>query len=142
MVELKNGVLRPEELKKFREEGGMTLTVTLTTDAEGVYKSLTSRDLKTPAEKTLLGHVCWIRELLQLRLIESLQWCDTRAMTADGHTKGSVDRELLIRVMQGQQRYVHDIKIYTPYRDGSKTWSGTSRDAAGKPGGSSGTRTP
>jgi len=46
------------EFKRCREEGGLAIKVVLTIDAEGVHKSLTSRDLKTPAEKTLLGHVC------------------------------------------------------------------------------------
>ena len=116
LVELKHGVLKPEELKAYREHGGMKLTVFLTTDAESVFKSLTSRDLKTPAEKTLLGHVSWIRELLQLRLIESIQWCDTRDMTADGHTKGCIDRKLLLEVMVGQQAYQHEVKSYTQHR--------------------------
>ena len=102
--------------KGYREKGGLALKVLLTIDAESVYKSLTSRDLKTPTEKTLLGHVCWIRELLQLRLIESLQWCDTRDMTADGHTKGCIERHLLLEAMNGNQVYKHDVKKYTPYR--------------------------
>jgi chaperone required for assembly of F1-ATPase len=115
-VELKQGVLRTEELKKYREEGGLALKVTLTLDAESVYKSLSGRDLKTPAEKTLLGHVCWLRELLQLRLIEVLQWCDTRDMTADGHTKGCIDRQTLLEVMKGHQSYKHEVKKYIPHR--------------------------
>ena len=116
LIELRDGILKPEELKSYREYGGFAWKVILTTDAESVYKSLTCRDLKTPAEKTLLGQVMWIRELLQLGLIESLQWCDTRDMVADGHTKGSIDRELLLDLMNGIQKYRHDVKKYTPYR--------------------------
>ena len=88
----------------------------MTTDAESVFKSLTSRDLKTPAEKTLLGHVCWIRECLQLGLLEAIQWCDTRDMTADGHTKGCIDRQLLLDAMQGRQLFKHDVKLFRPHR--------------------------
>jgi len=116
LAELKQGVLTPAELKKYREVGGLIIHVSLTTDAESVYKSVTSRDLKTPTEKTLLGHVCWLRELLQLRLIETIQWCDTRDMTADGHTKGSIDRQLLLEVMSGKQQYRHEVKRYSPHR--------------------------
>ena len=36
-------------------------------------------------------------------------------MTADGHIKGSVDRTLLLQLMQGHQQYKHDIKRYTPH---------------------------
>lgn len=116
LVELRDGVVRPEQLKRYREEGGLALKVVLTIDAESVYKSLTSRDLKTPAERTLLGHVCFIRELLQLGLIDSIQWCDTRDMVADGHTKGSIDRQLLLDLMKGQQEYKYDVKKYVPHR--------------------------
>ena len=52
--EIKQGMLNPEQLKRLREVGVMDripgngesqLRVTLTTDAESVYKSLSSRDL-------------------------------------------------------------------------------------------------
>lgn len=48
--ELHAGVLTPAELKHIREHGGLTITVTLTSDAESVYKSLTSKDLHVPTE--------------------------------------------------------------------------------------------
>ena len=35
------------EFKRCREEGGLAIKVVLMIDAEGVYKSLTSCDLKT-----------------------------------------------------------------------------------------------
>ena len=59
LVKLKFGVLRLERLKLYREDGGLALTAVLTTDAGFVFKPITSRDLKTPAEKTLLAHVAW-----------------------------------------------------------------------------------
>ena len=101
--ELKHGVLTSEQLKNIREQGGLAILVTLTVDAESVYKSLTSRDLKILAEKSLLGHIKWIREHLHLGIIERVQWCDTRDMTSDDHTKGSIDRKLLLEVMSGKQ---------------------------------------
>ena len=79
--------------------------VALAIDAEGVYKSLTSRDLKTPAEKTLLGHVAWIREMIQKGIIRRLQWCDARDIIADGRTKGSIDRAGLLKLMRGELSY-------------------------------------
>ena len=114
--ELTSNVLKPEELKQLRERGGLGLDVTLTVDAESVFKSLTSKDLKTPTEKTLLGHISWLRELLDLGLIDKVCWCDTRDMTADGHTKGSISRDLLLKLMDGVQTYDYDVKVYTPYR--------------------------
>ena len=114
--EIKKGILTPNQLKRVRERGGLCLKTSLTTDAESVYKSLTSRDLKIPTEKTLLGHVAWIRELLSLGILTNVQWCDTRDMAADGHTKGSIDRDLLLKLMIGQQKYLYDIKSHTPHR--------------------------
>ena len=114
--ELKQGVLPAETLLRIREEGGLCIIVTLATDAESVYKSLTSRDLKIPSERTLLGHVKWIRQHLHLGLIKAIQWCDTRDMTSDGHTKGSVDRKLLLEVMDGRQHFRFDVKKYTPHK--------------------------
>ena len=122
---MREGVLTPEQLKSIREQGGLALEVTLTTDAESVYKSLTSRDLSVPTERTLLGHVSWIRELLQLGIVKTIRWCDTRDMTADGHTKGCIDRKLLLQVMSGMQKFQHAVKEHTPRHHGAKT---TTRD--------------
>ena len=123
--EIKQGMLNPVQLKRLREEGVVDrvpgngesqLRVTLTTDAESVYKSLSSRDLKVPTERTMLGHASWLRELLFTNIISAVQWCDTRDMTADGHTKGSIERELLLKVMSGSQSFSHDIQSHTPFR--------------------------
>jgi hypothetical protein len=116
LVELRQGCFNTKELQAIKEKGGLALKVTLTMDAESVYKSITSRDLKAPAEKTLLGHVWWLRDLIRIGIIHSVQWCDTRDMTADGHTKGCIDRAGLLEVMQGHQAYKHELKRYTPHR--------------------------
>ena len=108
--------MTPEQLKNLRERGGLQVEVTLTIDAESVFKSLTSKDLKVPTEKTLLGHIAWLRELLELGIIRKVCWCDTRDMTADGHTKGSISRDQLLKLMSGEQHFDYDVKIHTPYR--------------------------
>ena len=116
LIELKQGPLSATQLKHFNDVGRIPMQTTLTIDAESVYKSLTSLDLKTPAEKTLLGHVMWIRELLQKSILKHVQWCDTRDMTADGHTKGSIDRKVLLDLMKGHQQYKHPVKKHAPHR--------------------------
>ena len=95
----------------------------MTIDAEPVYNSLTSRDLKVPSEKTLLGHIAWLREMVSLGIIKRLQWCDTRDMTADGHTKGVIDRDMLLQLMEGAQKYAYSVKEHTPAnpREAQKT---------------------
>ena len=54
--------------------------------------------------------------MMERGIVHSVQWCDTRDMTADGHTKGSIDRELLLQVMSGQQSFKHDLKKFVPHR--------------------------
>ena len=116
MHEFKEGVLTPEELKLMREGGGLKVEATLTVDAESVYKNLSSADVKVLAEKSLLGHVAWMRDMLSKGLVRLIEWCDTRDMSADGHTKGSIDRQLLLEVMSGWQTYKYTTKRHAPYR--------------------------
>ena len=73
--ELRTGSkLSSEQLKLIRERGGLTVKVTLTTDAESCYKSCSSTDTKIPTEKTLMGHVSWIREMLRIGIVTEIQW--------------------------------------------------------------------
>ena len=126
--ELKAGPLTPKQLRDMRELGGLSIKVSLTIDAESVYKSLSSKDLKIPTERTLLGHISWIRELMDIGIVHNVQWCDTRDMTADGHTKGSIDRDGLLEVMSGTQSFRYDVKQFVPYRGSAdKTKPSSSR---------------
>lgn len=116
LEELVEGPISPKASQQLMLTGGLKLKVTLTTDAESVFKSLSSRDLKTPSERTLLGHISWMRHVMMTGFIRLLQWCDTRDMVADGHTKGSIDRQLLLDAMSGRQTYQQEKKEYEPYR--------------------------
>ena len=60
--------------------------------------------VKTPAEKSLLSHVQFLRELLDRGILEYVAWLDTRDMASDGLTKGEVDRGALHAVMDGYLR--------------------------------------
>eukprot|EP00959_Pyramimonas_sp_CCMP1952_P355887 7453321-Pyramimonas_sp.AAC.1 len=72
----------------MREVRGLAIKVSLTIDAESVYKSLSSKDLKIPTERSLLGHISWIRELMDIGVVHTVQWCDTSEMTAYRPYKG------------------------------------------------------
>eukprot|EP00959_Pyramimonas_sp_CCMP1952_P035282 739138-Pyramimonas_sp.AAC.1 len=56
-------------------------------DAEYVFKSLLSKDRKKPTECTLMRHISWTRQIMERGILHNTQWCDTRDMTVDGHTK-------------------------------------------------------
>eukprot|EP00959_Pyramimonas_sp_CCMP1952_P267343 5589664-Pyramimonas_sp.AAC.1 len=124
--ELHAGPLTPTGLKDILELGGLSIKVTLMTIyAESVLKSLSSKDMKKPAECTLLGHISWIRKMVERGTVHSIQLRDTRDMTADGHTKGSIDRYMLLQVMGGTQSFNRDSKSHTPYRAGQTPRSQT-----------------
>eukprot|EP00959_Pyramimonas_sp_CCMP1952_P424259 8886544-Pyramimonas_sp.AAC.1 len=56
-------------------------------------------------------------------IVHSIQWCDTRDMPADGHTKGSIDRDMPLQVMGGKRTFKHDLQRHTPYRAGQSSSS-------------------
>ena len=76
-------------------------------DAKSVYAAVTATFTKQPAEKSLLSHVQYLRELLDKDIIQGLVWLDTRDMGADGLTKGSVSRDALHQLMAGTMHSLH-----------------------------------
>ena len=61
-----------------------------------------------------MGHLFWLRELIDRKVVSHVQWADTRDMSSDGHTKGSIDREMLLKAMKGIYAYQHETKIFPP----------------------------
>ena len=49
-------------------------------------------------------------EFMANGIIEHVQWCGTRDMTADGLTKGAVDRSTLHALMDGVQVLQHEFE--------------------------------
>ena len=95
------------EARNKRMHGGYIPTA-LYFDAKSVYAAIIATFIKPPAEKSLLCHIRYIRELLDKGIIQFLFWIDTRDMTADGLTKGSVDRNTLHALMDGVQELQHE----------------------------------
>ena len=85
----------------------------LAIDAMSVFAAVTATYIKAPAEKSLLSHVQFIREMLDAGVLKALEWWDTRDMTSDGLTKGAVDRICLMNLMQGMLTIAHE----------NRTWS-------------------
>ena len=77
-------------------------------DAKSVYAAVTATFIKQPAEKSLLSHIQYLRELLDKDIIQGLIWLDTRDMGADGLTKGSVSRDALHQLMAGVMHILHE----------------------------------
>ena len=75
-----------------------------------VYAAVTASNIRAPAEKSLLSHVQFVRELLDQGTIRALIWLDTRDMVADGMTKGAVDRAAIENCMGGKIEIKHELK--------------------------------
>ena len=76
--------------------GNVDVPVGAVIDARAVFDALNAEVVKTPAERHLLLPLLAAREMLDRRLIDRLLWVDTRAMLADGLTKGCIDRAALV----------------------------------------------
>eukprot|EP00971_Amphidinium_carterae_P182427 3620375-Amphidinium_carterae.1 len=71
------------------------LPLVLCIDAKSVFQSVASRVPRIPAEKNLVVQIQWLKEELELFRLSDLLWLDTRSMSADGLTKGSISRDAL-----------------------------------------------
>ena len=89
-----------------RMEGGYS-PCALYLDAKSVFAAVTATFIKQPAEKSLLCHIQYLRELLDKRILHWLFWIDTRDMGSDGLTKCAVARTLLHQYMQGHMSLNH-----------------------------------
>jgi hypothetical protein len=99
--------------RERRLSGGFIVPLVLYVDAMSVYAAITATFVKTPAEKSLLCHVQFIRELLNHGTLKALGWLDTRDMISDGLTKGVVDRVALHLLMEGKLSFQHAVKIWS-----------------------------
>ena len=72
-----------------------------------MFAAVTATFIKQPAEKSLLCHVQYLRELLDKKVLNYIIWLDTRDMAADGLTKGAVTRDLLHALMDGHNNIKH-----------------------------------
>ena len=106
--EFNNGPVTAYQARRIREEGGLSFDVTLTVDAMSLYAAVAASTIKVPAERSLAGHLYWLRELIDNHVLRRLRWCDTRDMSADCHTKGSIDRQVILDLMKGHYRFRHE----------------------------------
>ena len=101
-------------VKEARENGGLAFRCILTIDAMSVWAAIAAATVKIPSEKNLAGHLFWLRELIDRKVLTQIQWADTRDMSSDGHTKGKIEREMLLKVMLGEFQYQHATKLFPP----------------------------
>ena len=89
----------------------------MVTDARNLLTALRCTNLHTPAEKNFITHLLWLQCKLRSGVLDALIWSDTRDMTADGHTKGSISRDAIHKVMNGYREinYAREtLRLHTP----------------------------
>lgn len=76
------------------EKGLMYLPLDLCVHARAVYDAIAATDACEPAGSSLKLHLISMRDRMAHGAIRALYWVDTRDMSADGLTKGGIDRAL------------------------------------------------
>ena len=112
--ELEHGSMTAVEARGQRNTGSFSIPMVLYVDAMSVFAAVTAVFVKTPAEKSLLCHVQFLRELLDHGVLAAIVWLDTRDMVSDGLTKGAVPRDALLQVMEGLFRLSQEPKVWRP----------------------------
>ena len=98
--EIQSGAMTARQLLERHAECERSIEHDAGIDARAVFDGVTATQPRTPAEKPLFLHALAVREHLEAGHLSRLWWFDTRAMLADGLTKGAVDREALVRVCE------------------------------------------
>ena len=110
--EIERGCPGASEARRLREEGGLAFELWLCIDAMSVLAALRAEAVRPPAEKSLLGHLLWIREHADRGVVTGIAWVDTRDMLSDGLTKGSVARSLIDKAMVGSWALQHEPTVW------------------------------
>ena len=110
--EIERGCSGAAEGRRIRDEGGLAFQVWLCIDAMSVLAAVSAEAVRAPTEKSLMNHVCWLRELADRGLLTGLAWVDTRDMLSDGLTKGSVARSLIDSALEGRWSLKHAAKTW------------------------------
>jgi hypothetical protein len=120
--ELAVGPVRVVEARRLREEGGIVFKTILIVDAMSLFAAVSALVVRVPSVRSLAGHLFWMRELIDRRVLDTLQWCDARDMNADCHTKGSVLRDAFLALMSGVYRAQHPTKEFRTKRLSAEGW--------------------
>ena len=98
--EIQSGAMTARQLLDRHSDCQRSIEHDAGIDARAVFDGITAAQPRTPAEKPLFLHALAVREHLEAGHLSRLWWFDTRAMLADGLTKGAVDRDALVKVCE------------------------------------------
>ena len=112
MIEILNGSMSTQELRTFRKNSKTDIQSIVVVDARNFFQAWTGTSLKLPTEKSLFPHIAWLRDVV-LCCPSNVVWCDTRDMLADCMTKGKIDRQAILKAMNGSFAFEHETKEHS-----------------------------
>ena len=107
LYEMQHGPASASTARQLRETGGYAFNSELVVDGMSVFSALLMDPVKPLSENSLAGHLWWLADQLRTKQLSYLVWCDTRDMRADPMTTGTIGRDLILEVMQGQFADAH-----------------------------------
>jgi hypothetical protein len=107
MDEILHGPMDPRSAAMLVESGNGTFQLDCVTDSKNIVAAIEVTKTTVPAEKNFYFHLLWLKDRLKSGAVRALVWRDTRDITADGHTKGSIDRKALRSCAGGTFEHVH-----------------------------------
>ena len=107
--EMLRGPASPGETRRLREEGGYAVPAELVIDGMSVFSALLMDPVRPPSGNSMAGHLWWLADQFRTKQITDLLWCDTRDMRAVPMTKGTIDRALILDIMEGKFSYQHPV---------------------------------
>ena len=108
MDEILHGPVDARRAAQLVESGEGTYQLDCVTDSKNIVAAIEVSRTKVPAEKNFYFHLLWLKDRLMSGALRALVWRDTRDITADGHTKGSIDRSALRKCAAGTFQQTHD----------------------------------
>ena len=107
--EVSNGPVSPAKGVELLDGPGLKCSISVAMVALSLVAALSANMVKAPVEKSMLTHLLWIRQYIEKRIIH-MYWEDTRDMSADGLTKGTISREALRQLASGIRKIAHATK--------------------------------
>ena len=110
------------------KKGKLPIKIQAITDCRSLFDALKAEETQIPSEQSLILLLLQLKESLRTSTLQSIVWCDTRDMVADGLNKGVIARrDLLNFSMTAQYTFRHEFAIHS---ETVKTTITSSRDDA------------
>ena len=96
------------------ESGTLPIKLQAITDCRSLFDALKAEETQIPTEQSLILLLLQLKESLRTSTLQSIVWCDTRDMVADGLNKGVIARrDLLNFSMTAQYTFRYEFQMFS-----------------------------